>query len=161
MTDNEITTSVMQNEVVAQPQKPGLNYLAWIGPIVTLVGAISYFLYFVRFADLRDFPWVNLPLVALGVVFSVVGLSRAFSRAGYKLRSKAIASLGFLFSLGLGSLFCFYIFSLSYQMPSVEGVSQVTDAAPDFSLPDQSNQTVQLADFKGKNLVITFYRGHW
>lgn len=161
MTDHEITTPAMKSDVVAQTQKPAVNYLAWIGPIVTLVGAISYFVYFVQFADLRDFPWVNLPLVALGVILSVVGLWRAFSNAGYKFLSKAFASVGFLFSLGLGALFCFYIFGLSYQMPGVEGVSQVADAAPSFSLPDQDNKAVQLADFQGKNLVITFYRGHW
>ena len=54
------------------PRRPSLNYGAWLGPLVTFVGAISYFVYFVRFADLRDFPWVNLPLVGLGAMLSIV-----------------------------------------------------------------------------------------
>lgn len=138
-----------------------LNFLAWLGPIITFVGAISYFLFFVRFPDLRDFPWVNLPLVGLGVLVSGIGLLRATSNARYKILSKAFAACGLLFSLGLAALFCFYIFSLSYQMPSTEGVSQVAEVAPDFSLPDQNNQTVQSSDFQDKKLVLTFYRGYW
>jgi len=31
------------------------------------------------------------------------------------------------------------------------------DAAPDFRLPDQNGNTVSLADFKGKNLLVYFY----
>ena len=53
------------------------------------------------------------------------------------------------------------IFGLSYQLPDVDGVSQVGDTAPVFSLTDQDNKAVQLADFQGTNLVIAFYRGHW
>lgn len=161
MTDHQIKAPTTNNDVDAQTLKPSVNYLAWSGPIVTLVGALSYFLYFVQFANLRDFPWVNLPLVALGLFCSVAGVWRAFSNAGYKFLSRALASVGLLFSLGLGVLFCFYIFSLSYQMPGVEGVSQIADTAPSFSLPDENNKTVQLTDFRGKNLVIAFYRGHW
>ena len=31
------------------------------------------------------------------------------------------------------------------------------DAAPNFSLPDQSDETVSLADFKGRKVLIFFY----
>lgn len=157
MTDQENPTAESGSAI----RKPTFNVPAWTGPIVTFVGAVSYFLFFVQFAELRDFPWVNLPLVALGVLISFFGLRRVFSITEYKTASKVFATLGFLFSLGIGSLFCFYIFDLSYRMPGVEGISQVADVAPDFSLPDQNNTTVQLADFQGKKLVITFYRGHW
>ena len=161
MTDHEIKDPATKENVVESSQNLAVNYLAWIGPIVTLVGALSYFLYFFQFADFRDFPWVNLPLVAFGVILSIAGLRKAFSSTGYKFLSKSFATLGFLFSLGLGALFCIYIFFLSYQMPGVEGVSQVAEAAPDFALPDQDNKTVKLTDFQEKKLVISFYRGHW
>ena len=157
MTDPDIPTTGTDS----QTRKPAVNLLAWLGPIVTLVGAISYFLFFVQFAALRDFPWLNLPLVALGGIISFFGLWRVFSNAEYKFISKGFATLGFLFSLALGALFYFYIFDISYRMPSVEGVSQVAEVAPDFSLLDQNNKVVQLSDFRGKKLVVAFYRGHW
>lgn len=138
-----------------------LNYLAWLGPIVTFVGAVSYFVYFVRFPDLRDFPRVNLPLVGIGVILSIVGLDRAFRVPGHGLKSKVFASIGGLASVGLAALFCFYIFSLSYQMPATDGVVEVSQPAPEFSLQDQNKQVVKLADYRGKKLVIAFYRGHW
>ena len=50
------------------------NLYAWIGPLVVLAGTVSYFVYFFRFPVLRDFPWVNLPLVALGLLISARGL---------------------------------------------------------------------------------------
>ncbi len=35
---------------------------------------------------------------------------------------------------------------------------KVGDPAPDFTLPDQNNRPVRLADFKGKkNVVLAFY----
>jgi thioredoxin-dependent peroxiredoxin len=34
---------------------------------------------------------------------------------------------------------------------------KVGDQAPDFSLPNESSQTISLSDYKGKKLVIYFY----
>ena len=34
---------------------------------------------------------------------------------------------------------------------------QIGDAAPEFSLPDQNGNTVNLADFRGQRVVIYFY----
>ena len=34
---------------------------------------------------------------------------------------------------------------------------QVGSKAPDFSLPDQNNQTINLADFSGRHLILYFY----
>ncbi|MFK7819413.1 MAG: hypothetical protein AB8G99_11895 [Planctomycetaceae bacterium] len=138
-----------------------MNYLAWLGPVVAFVGVMSYFLYFVRFPDLRDFPWVNLPLVGMGAVLSVVGFVRAFRGPGSGLLSKALAALGTMVSVGLAALFAWYIFSYSYQMPSADGVAALSSPAPDFSLQDQNKQVVELADFHGRTLVVTFYRGFW
>jgi len=37
------------------------------------------------------------------------------------------------------------------------GLLKVGDKAPDFSLKDQDNKTVRLADFKGRRLLLWFY----
>ncbi len=159
MTNSE--TAAEQSPLNQQLKRPSLNYFAWLGPIVTFLGAISYFVYFVRFPDLRDFPWVNLPLVGVGACLSIVGIHRAFRVPGYGLMSKVFASIAGLASFGLAGLFCLQIFSLSYQMPAADGVVNVSQPAPDFSLQNQNKQVVELADFRGQKLVITFYRGYW
>ncbi len=33
--------------------------------------------------------------------------------------------------------------------------------APDFLLPTGDGRAYSLADFRGKNVVLVFYRGHW
>jgi cytochrome oxidase Cu insertion factor (SCO1/SenC/PrrC family) len=34
-------------------------------------------------------------------------------------------------------------------------------AAPDFLLPTGDGRAFHLSDFRGKNVVLVFYRGHW
>jgi len=46
--------------------KRNWNWAVWTGAALVFLGVISYPLFFVRFPALRDFPWANLPMVALG-----------------------------------------------------------------------------------------------
>ncbi len=55
------------------------NHLLWIGPAVVFTGFVSYYKVFAFYPDLRDFPWVNLPWVLIGVALTVLGARRAFS----------------------------------------------------------------------------------
>jgi cytochrome oxidase Cu insertion factor (SCO1/SenC/PrrC family) len=34
-------------------------------------------------------------------------------------------------------------------------------AAPDFTLENFDGKPISLSDFRGKNVVLVFYRGHW
>lgn len=34
-------------------------------------------------------------------------------------------------------------------------------AAPDFLLPTGDGRAFRLSDFRGRNVVLVFYRGHW
>lgn len=45
--------------------------------------------------------------------------------------------------------------------PSMADELKVGDKAPEFSLKGEGADTVNLADFKGKKLVITFNRANW
>jgi hypothetical protein len=38
---------------------------------------------------------------------------------------------------------------------------RVGEKAPDFALPAAGGKTVRLADFRGRNVLIDFYRGYW
>lgn len=38
---------------------------------------------------------------------------------------------------------------------------QVGEKAPDFALPSASGKTFRLSNFRGRNVLIDFYRGYW
>jgi len=146
-------------EPAAEPRRHR-NHLIWLGPLVALAGVLSYFMFFVRFAALRDFPWVNLPLVALGVTLSLLGLWRALARPAV-YRGKILGSVGALLSLSLAGLFGLYVFSWSYGVPAPSERALAIEQAPDFSLLDQDGRTVGLSDLRGTKVVLVFYRGYW
>jgi hypothetical protein len=136
------------------------NHLLWIGPLLTFAGGVSYYTVFATYPTLRDFPWINLPAVWLGLILSIVGVVRAFSpRAAY--RGKVLGSIGLLFSAALTGLFTLYIFVFSYMLPQPTDVAAPQTIAPDFTLADQHGRSVSLSELRGRNVVIVFYRGHW
>jgi hypothetical protein len=135
------------------------NHLPWIGPIVVFAGAVSYFLVFARWPLLRDFPWFNLPVVLAGVALSTVGLWRALARPAI-WRGRILGSLGLLLSLGMGGLFCFYIFSLSYRLPPPTAADRL-ETLPALTLTAHDGRAIDLAASNGRKRVLVFYRGHW
>ncbi len=52
------------------------NHLVWLGLLISLVGLVSYFTFSARFPVLRDFPWLNLPMVLVGLGVSIWALRR-------------------------------------------------------------------------------------
>jgi len=136
------------------------KHAIWLGPVITLIGAVSYFLYFVQFPTLRDTALLNLALVLVGLVLAGYGGCQLGRQRGRWL-VKVVAATGFLASLAIASLFCFYLFVFSYQLPAATGAPAVDVSAPDFALPEQHGELVRLADFRGRKLVLVFYRGHW
>lgn len=135
------------------------NHVAWFGPILVFLGAVSYFQVFVFYPGLRDFPWVNLPLVWIGLGLTGLGLWRAYARSAV-YRGKILGCIGMFLSIALAGLFHFYVFYFSYHMPAA-GLAATMQEAPDFVLTDQNGQQVRLSDFRGKKVVLTFYRGYW
>lgn len=156
MTDESTNTIVpVTNERSRWPL-----FLVWLGFVIMVAGALSYFLYFVQFADLRDFPVLNLPIVILGVLVAGVGCGRVF-RQKRGMLSKGLAGIGFLLTLSLAGLFNVYIFSMSCDLPKSSDAPATDGAAPDFTLRDHNNQAVTLSDFRGEKVVVVFYRGFW
>ena len=136
------------------------NHLIWIGPAVTVAAVLSYFMVFARYPILRDFPWLNLPLAALGVGLSAAAVWRA-ARRSEVFRGKVLAPLGFALSLLLGSLFVYYIFGLSYLVPPPTEATLSLVRAPGFALASSGGETVRLDDYRGRKVVLVFYRGVW
>jgi len=133
------------------------NHLIWIGPLVVFAGAVSYFEVFARIPALRDFPWVNLPLIWAGVVLTALGLRQALRGK----RGRITGSIALLFSVLLAGLFHAYVFWYSYRMPDAIAAPAATTPAPDFTLVDQHGGSVTLSALRGRNVVLVFYRGYW
>jgi AhpC/TSA family len=160
-TESEANASPLPANPAPSPSAPRhRNHLIWLGPLLVFTGMVSYFEVFTRFPVWRDFPWINLPWILLGMILSAAGLWRAFGRPS-RYRGKILGSLGLVFSLTVGGLFCFYVFYFSYTVPAPTETSLDLVQAPDFRLQDQSGKTVQLTDFRGKKVVLVFYRGYW
>ena len=136
------------------------NHAIWLGPLIVFIGAVSYFTFFTQFPVLRDFPWINLPIVMVGCGVSFIAIKRAFGRSEV-YRGKVMGSLSMLFSGLLTALFVGYIGYLSYQLPELTKITQGLSVSPEFVLNDQNGEEVSLSDFQGKKLIVTFYRGHW
>ncbi len=142
------------------PSRRRRNHGLWLGPLVTIGGAISYFTVFVRWPALRDFPWVNLPWVLAGVALSGAAARRGFARPA-RFRGRIAGSLSLLVSLAVGALFCLYVFVFSAMLPAPTPVTLALAEAPDVALPDQHGRLVSLRALRGQRVVLTFYRGYW
>ncbi len=136
------------------------NHVIWIGLLVTFAGLVSYFMVFARFASLRDFPWVNLPMVLLGVALSALGMKRALATSA-TWRGKALAGVGLTLSLMIAALFVAYIFWITYTLPAPSELATGLIRAPNFALTSSTGETVRLSDFAGREVVLIFYRGFW
>jgi len=128
------------------------NHTAWVGPVVSLTGLITYFTVAVRFPDLRDSANINLVLAIGGVAIAAWGLLR---RRNWK------SWIGFGAAAFFAFLFCGYIFVLTSQLPSPDTAPAVGAVAPPLELPDQTGRMLALDDLRGERVVVVFYRGFW
>jgi hypothetical protein len=134
--------------------------LAFAGAAIAFGGTVSYFLVFARVPVLRDVPWVNLPLAAAGILLAAWGLWRSVQVGvgwGGRIGAGLAVALAFLFG---GFLFV-YVFWISYQVPGAAGVASMHEAAPDVTLTAMDGSRVELADYRGRKVLLVFYRGFW
>ena len=128
------------------------NHAAWIGPLVALIGLVSYFTVAVQYPDLRDSAALNLVVVLGGAAIAAWAV---FRRRNWK------SWMGFGAAAGFAGLFCSYIFIYSSQLPSPDTAPAVGAAAPAIELPDQTGRIVSLGSFSGQRVLVVFYRGYW
>lgn len=152
---------------------PGL----WVGFVLVLFGVASYPLFFARFPITRDFPWVNLLILAFALLLIAVGVARAFSEPD-QYRGKISGSILAVLAVLVTGFFCYSVFVLTRQLPVSHG-APVGELAPDFTLPDSKGETVTLSSVlsspftpegsratasgsaKPAGTVLIFYRGYW
>ena len=158
--------------------KRSWNPMLWAGFFLVLVALISYPLFFIRFPVTRDFPWVNLLLIAVAVSLLAAGLSRAFRRPE-AYRGKISGSILAVLTLLLVGFFLVGLFYITRQIPASHGAPQTGQVAPDFTLPDSMRNAVTLSNLLNSPFVandpsvagggsdhtaaaaLIFYRGYW
>jgi hypothetical protein len=153
---------------------PKLNWPIWIGLLLSLAALFSYPFVFVRWPITRDFPWANLLLFVIAVVFVFVGVRRAFApQRPHPMRSRIAGSILATLSILVLGLFIFTFFVASKWLPASHGAPQIGQKAPDFTLADTSGRPVSLSELlsapiSGKaapsnprGVLMIFYRGYW
>ncbi len=137
------------------------NWPIWVGFIITVGGLFSYE-FFAQFPVTRDFPWANLLLFAAGGIFLVLGLFRAFGKPQL-YRGKIFGPILAILGIGVFGFFSYLIFYQLRQVPPSTGAPRVGENAPEFTLPDQNEKPVALADLVSgsKAVLLIFYRGFW
>ena len=158
--------------------KRSWNASVWVRFILVLTGGISYPLYFARYPILRDVPWANLAILALGLLVLGVGVVRAFRRPD-AYRGKIFGSILGVLAVAFAVLFCYSVFYGTRETAASHGAPQVGQVAPDFTLADSKNVPVNLSGIlnspfapngtvgaalggeKTAAAVLIFYRGYW
>ena len=139
------------------------NVCLWLGFACVLAGLFSY-QYLIRFPITRDFPWLNLLLLAAGIVLFALGLVRAFGNPTL-YRGKIYGSIMAALSVA-GTVFFLYVtFFLLKNVPASTAAPRVGERAPSFTLPDQDGRSVSLTGLLSSSgtraAILIFYRGHW
>jgi hypothetical protein len=141
--------------------KRSWNWSLWIGFLFVLAGFLSY-TFFAQFPVTRDFPWANFLLFAVGGIFLLVGLVRAFGKP-QSYRGKIAGSILAVLGILMFGFFSYVFFYQLRQVPPSTGAPRVGQKAPGFILPDQDGKDVALSDLvsKWKAVALVFYRGFW
>lgn len=146
------------------------NWPLWVGLLLTLIAGFSYLVVFVRFPVTRDFPWVNLLLFLVAVIFLWKGIRRGFARdQAHRTRSKIVSSVVTTFSVAIIALFLFSYFVFARWLPPSTAAPQVGQRIPEFTLPDSAGRQVSLNELlttpidgkAPKGVLLVFYRGYW
>ena len=145
-----------------------INWQIWTGFVLSLLAALSYAFVFARWAITREFPWANLVLFAIALVFLFLGLRRAF-KPDKGVVSKIFSSLAAAFGVFLLAVLLFMFFVMGRWLPASTGAPQVGHKAPAFTLTDPNNKPITLAQLLSeplnnqppKGVLLIFYRGYW
>jgi len=159
---------------MADTVQPGVterrgNTALWYGLLITLLGMASELFYFLRLPPgiNRILPWVNLLVPAIGLVYLVKGLARAFGQSTV-YRGKIWGSLVTLIALVVfaGNV---VLFRHTRDVPKSAGAPQVGQHLAEFTLPDSRGQATTLGQLfmasvdgaQPKAVLLVFYRGYW
>jgi hypothetical protein len=101
-------------------------------------------------------------LFAIGAALLIAGLFRAFGRPQL-YRGKIFGPILTAIALFLFAFFSYEIFYVLRQVPLSAQAPHVGEKAPEFTLLDQNEKPIALADLLAgsRAVVLIFYRGFW
>jgi hypothetical protein len=151
--------------------KRRLNWLLWVGFLLSVLAFFSFFFLFSKFPVTRDFPWANLLLFAVAAALLILGLRRAFTQPSL-YRGKIFGPILAALSVAVFVFFSYAVFVAARQLPSAKASPQVGDQAPEFTLLDTNAKPVTLSELLSaplpgssasnpKGVLLVFYRGYW
>jgi hypothetical protein len=140
----------------------------WLGLLITVLGVLSNWLYFLALPGQEVFPWINVLVPAAGLVILLVGVRRAFvspQTSGGKILAPIFAILSAV-------LFAASAWGLHHarDLPAASGAPRVGEKAPDFTLANANGQATSLSQLltestsnsaPPKAVLLVFYRGYW
>ena len=125
--------------------------MAILGTVLVLVGGFAYLLFL-------DNPWIRSKAIP-NTVLILAGLLLCGWAVARKRSLLTVAAA--VFSLLFGALFLISVFLLT-QLPKPAKTWDAGATVPDFTLPNQDGETIQLSSFHGRGpVLLVFYRGHW
>jgi hypothetical protein len=153
---------------MAASKNPRRYRVLWLGLLITVLGALSNWLYFLALPGQEVFPWINVLVPAAGLVVLLVGTRRAFVNPqtyGGKLLAPALVILSAV-------VFAVSAWGLHHarDLPAASGAPRVGEKAPDFTLANANGQATSLSRLltesmsnsaPPKALLLVFYRGYW
>jgi drug/metabolite transporter (DMT)-like permease len=141
--------------------KKNRNWSLWVGFLFLLAGFLSY-AFFAQFPVIRDFPWANFLLFAIGGILLSVGLFRAFGKPRV-YRGKILGPILAILGICMFGFFSYVFFYVLREVPPSTGAPRVGQKAPEFTLLDQDGKEVSLRDLssRSKAVALIFYRGFW
>lgn len=122
-----------------------------LAPLLVIAAFAGYLALTFGLALFQRVPYASLLVAASGVA---LGIWRAAQRPGAGTLAAAVASVALA---GFGA---WWIFGYSMYGPREEQPG-VGDRFPDFTLPDSTGATFELASARGRPIVLLFYRGDW
>ena len=149
-------------------KNPNRYRLLWLGLLITVVGVLSNWLYFLGLPGQELFPWINVLIPASGLIVLLVGVWRAFvspETSGGKILAPVFAILA---AVVLGGS----VLGLHHarDLPGASGAPRVGEKAPDFTLANTNGQATSLSQLltesmsnsaPPKAVLLVFYRGYW
>jgi len=143
------------------------NRALWLGLFFTVLGPLSNWLYF-HGAPAIAVVWITLFVPAVGLVFLLIGIRRAFREPGV-YRGKIWGSVAAGSSvLVLAASVGFFFLARRLPQPPADA-PQLGQRVPDFTLPDSDGHQVSLSQLLSgsaggappRAVLLVFYRGYW
>ena len=134
------------------------NHALWLGPVIALIGFLSYYTFFVQWPLFRDVPWANLLILTFAIGISITGVRRAWPEGGWR---RGAGVFGVFASVSLTVMLLVFCFVLSYQLPAAELAVKQGGEIPGATLVSNDGSRVNLAEAAGDRLILVFYRGFW